>query len=215
MKIIVFLGPSLPKEEALKILPLVDYRPPAGRGDILKAIEDGAKIIGLIDGVFYHRVTVSPREIINAIEKGIIVIGGASIGALRACELDNYGMIGIGKIYKWYKEGKINADDEVAVAYHPITYQPISEALVNIRATLDYLLSKSKISEEEAKIILKIAKEIPFYLRNYNRIIQRSIPELGIERAKEIFEIIRLERVDQKREDAIEVLKKIKEIEVF
>jgi hypothetical protein len=38
---------------------------------------------------------------------------------------------------------------------------------------------------------------------------------LGIKRAKEIFEIIKLERIDQKREDAIEVLKKIKEIEVF
>ncbi|RZN57868.1 MAG: TfuA-related McrA-glycine thioamidation protein [Candidatus Methanomethylicota archaeon] len=214
-KIIVFLGPSLSKEEALRILPIADYRPPAGRGDVLKAIEDGAKVIGLIDGVFYHRVTVTPREIMNAIDRGVIVIGGASIGALRACELDNYGMIGIGKIYNWYKEGKINADDEVAVAYHPSTYQPISEALVNIRATLDHLLSKSKISEEEAKVILRIAKEVPFYLRNYNRIIQRSISELGIKRAKEIFEIIKLERIDQKREDAIEVLKKIKEIEVF
>lgn len=211
MKIVVFLGPSLSLSEAKSIIS-AEYRPPAGRGDILKAMDDGARIIGLIDGVFYQRAAVSHREILSAIKNGAVIIGGASIGAIRACELDIYGMIGVGEIYKWYKQGKIIGDDEVAVAFHPITYQPISEALVNIRATLDFIKNMRKISEEEVKLILRIAKELPFYLRSYNRILQRAIPELGGERIKEIAELVKHNKIDQKKMDSIEVLKKIKSI---
>ncbi|MCS7097939.1 MAG: TfuA-related McrA-glycine thioamidation protein [Candidatus Methanomethyliaceae archaeon] len=211
MKITIFLGPSLPLSDAKGIL-LADYRPPAGRGDIIKAVDDGAKIIGLIDGVFYQRIAVSHREILSAIKNGVIVVGGASIGAIRACELDVYGMIGVGEIYRWYKEGKIIGDDEVAVAFHPITFQPISEALVNIRATLNFLIKMKKISEEEYEIIIRIAKEIPFYLRNYNRILQKAIPELGNRRVRELEELIKYNKIDQKRLDSMDVLKKIKSI---
>ncbi|MCX8170299.1 MAG: TfuA-related McrA-glycine thioamidation protein [Candidatus Methanomethyliaceae archaeon] len=211
MKITIFLGPSLPLSDAKGIL-LADYRPPAGRGDIIRAVDDGANIIGLIDGVFYQRAVVSHREILSAIKNGVIVVGGASIGAIRACELDVYGMIGVGEIYRWYKEGKIIGDDEVAVAFHPITFQPISEALVNIRATLNFLIKMKKISEEEYEIIIRIAKEIPFYLRNYNRILQKAIPELGNRRVRELEELIKYNKIDQKRLDSMDVLKKIKSI---
>lgn len=211
MKIVVFLGPSLPLSEAKDVLS-ADYRPPAGRGDVLRAMDDGAKIIGLIDGVFYQRAAVSHREILSVMKNGVLVIGGASIGAIRASELDVYGMIGVGEIYKWYKQGRIVGDDEVAVAFHPITYQPISEALVNIRATLDFIKNLGKISEKEAELILRIAKETPFYLRNYNRILQKALPELGCERVKEIAELVKRNRIDQKKRDSIEVLKKIKSI---
>ncbi|MEM3365278.1 MAG: TfuA-related McrA-glycine thioamidation protein [Candidatus Methanomethyliaceae archaeon] len=212
MRIVVFLGPSLPVEEAKKILDDAEYRPPAGRGDVAGAVDEGFEVIGLVDGVFYQKTAVSHREILYALKKGVTVVGGASIGALRACELDVYGMIGVGKIYRWYKEGIISADDEVAVAFHPNTYQPLSEPLVNIRATLDALISRGMISKVEGEIIIKSAKEIPFHLRNYSRIIQKAIDKLGRDKAKIILEMLRKEKVDQKWIDAIEVLKKIREL---
>ncbi|MEM3532209.1 MAG: TfuA-related McrA-glycine thioamidation protein [Candidatus Methanomethyliaceae archaeon] len=208
----MFLGPSLPVEEAKKILDDAEYRPPAGRGDVAGAVDEGFEVIGLVDGVFYQKTAVSHREILYALKKGVTVVGGASIGALRACELDVYGMIGVGKIYRWYKEGIISADDEVAVAFHPNTYQPLSEPLVNIRATLDALISRGMISKVEGEIIIKSAKEIPFHLRNYSRIIQKAIDKLGRDKAKIILEMLRKEKVDQKWIDAIEVLKKIREL---
>lgn len=212
MKVVVFLGPSLPIEDARETLQIAEYRPPAGRGDVAAATDEGFNIIGLVDGVFYQKIAVSHREILYAIKKGVKVVGGSSIGALRACELDVYGMIGVGKIYKWYKEGVISSDDEVAVVFHPTTYYPLSEPLVNIRATLEYLESRGMINGREKEIIIRSAKETPFQFRNYSRIIQKAIDQLGRERAKTIFELVRKERIDQKRIDAIEVLKKVKEL---
>jgi len=213
MKVVVFLGPSLSHQEAKAILGGAEYRPPAGRGDIARAANDGANAIGLIDGVFYQQAAVSHREIIYAIKEGITVVGGSSMGALRASELDTYGMIGVGKIYKWYKEGTINSDDEVALAFNPETLAPISEPLVNIRATLGGLLKKGDVSEGEGEIILKAARTVPFQLRNYQRIVQGAMI-IGLDKARGrvLLDRMREGRVDQKRLDAIEVLNKLKEL---
>ncbi len=92
-KIIVFLGPSLDQAAAEKILP-AEYHPPAKRGDLLAAVQDGATIIGLIDGVFHQESAVAHREILTAIKKGVRVVGASSMGALRAAEMDTLGMVG-------------------------------------------------------------------------------------------------------------------------
>ncbi|MEI8331927.1 MAG: TfuA-like protein, partial [Methanomicrobiales archaeon] len=77
-KIIVFLGPSLDRAAAEKILP-ADYRPPAKRGDLINVAREGAAIIGLIDGVFHQESAVAHREILAALKTGILVIGSSSM----------------------------------------------------------------------------------------------------------------------------------------
>ncbi len=134
-RIIVFLGPSLDRESAEKILP-ADYRPPAKRGDLLRAVEDGAAIIGLIDGVFHQESAVAHREILTAMKKGVRVIGASSMGALRAAEMDTLGMTGIGEVYRMYKSGELESDDEVALVFDPVSGYSLSEPLINIRFTL-------------------------------------------------------------------------------
>ena len=52
-------------------------------------------------------------------QAGIHVYGAASIGALRAAELDAFGMRGIGRIYEDFREGVLEDDDEVAVLHGP------------------------------------------------------------------------------------------------
>src|SRR5580700_9812280 len=56
---IVFLGPSLPQEEALRIVK-AEYRPPIRRGD-LDGIPAGS-IVAIIDGVFDQSLAVSATE---------------------------------------------------------------------------------------------------------------------------------------------------------
>lgn len=210
MKSVVFLGPSLPWEEAKVILPMADYKPPAGRGDIAAVVGMGFDAIGLIDGVFYQRPAVAPRELLLALDQGMKVLGGSSMGALRAAELDAYGMMGVGKIYSWYKEGKINSDDEVALVFHPETFEALSEPLVNIRATLEALLDRGKITQDEAGTIITAAKDTPFQLRNSMRILQAAMNR-GLDRSRGAFILsaFRDSRVDQKKLDAQELLVKL------
>lgn len=213
MKAAVFLGPSMGHDEARAILPTADYLPPAGRGDIATAVGKGYVAIGLIDGVFYQRAAVAPREILYALEEGVPVVGGSSMGALRASELDAYGMVGVGKIYRWYKDGIINSDDEVALVFHPETCKPLSEPLVNVRATLELLHSRGMISPRERALLIKATRQTPFQLRNYMRIVQGAL-RLGLSgnRAAKLLDMIEANKVDQKKEDAAEVLKKLREI---
>jgi hypothetical protein len=210
MKSVVFLGPSLPWEEAKVILPMADYRPPAGRGDIAAVVGMGFDAIGLIDGVFYQRPAVAPREILLALDQGMKVLGGSSMGALRAAELDAYGMLGVGKIYSWYKEGKINSDDEVALVFHPETFEALSEPLVNIRATLEALLDGRKITQGEAMTIITAAKDTPFQLRNSMKIVQAAMNR-GLDKRRGAFILSAFKncRVDQKKLDAQELLAKL------
>jgi hypothetical protein len=124
----------------------------------------------LIDGVFYNRAAVSHREIINAVQSGVTVVGGSSMGALRASELDGFGMIGVGKIYTCFKQGRIEADDEVAVAYNPVTLAPVSDPLVNIRFALHSLVETDVVDAGISDALLGLAQSI-FY-------VERSFPLL-------------------------------------
>ncbi|HRR54284.1 MAG TPA: TfuA-related McrA-glycine thioamidation protein [Candidatus Methanomethylicus sp.] len=210
-KAVIFLGPSAPISEASRILPSATFRPPAGRGDIAAAADEGFEIIGLIDGVFYQRNAVAHREITYAIGRGAIVIGGSSMGALRASEMDACGMVGVGKIYRWYKDGKIVSDDEVALVFHPETLAPISEPMVNIRATLDGLAESGDISAEEEETVVRAASETPFQFRNISRICQRALRAgLPPERCRTIAALLKERRIDQKRLDAIKLLEEVR-----
>jgi hypothetical protein len=140
------------------------------RGDVSRAVDAGARLIGLIDGVFYNRAAVSHREIIDAVRSGVTVVGGSSMGALRASELDDFGMIGVGKIYACFKQGRIEADDEVAVAYNPVTFAPVSDPLVNIRFALHSLVQTGVVDAVKSDALLGLARSI-FY-------IERSFPLL-------------------------------------
>ena len=51
--------------------------------------------IGVIDGYFDGVPSVWHKEILWALSQGIRVFGGASMGALRAAELDGFGMTGV------------------------------------------------------------------------------------------------------------------------
>jgi hypothetical protein len=101
----LFSGPTLPPREAEARLDALCL-PPARQGDIWRAVRaHRPAAIGLIDGVFLDAPAVWHREILWALSEGVHVFGAASMGALRAAELDGFGMRGVGRIYAAYRNG--------------------------------------------------------------------------------------------------------------
>ena len=113
MSMVLFLGPTLAAEEAQAALAAagagdgVVLLPPAAQGDVYRAVRDyRPAVIGLVDGCFHQVPAVWHKEILWAMASGVAVYGAASMGALRAAELQAFGMIGIGKIFDAYRSGR-------------------------------------------------------------------------------------------------------------
>ena len=209
--VVVFLGPSLPRERAEEILP-ADYRPPAKRGDIYQAAREGADVICLIDGVFFHDCSVSHKELIYGLEAGARVLGASSMGSLRALELDVYGMEGIGSIYQAYKSCRLVSDDEVALTFDPFSYAPTSEPLVNIRFNLDLAKEKGIISEESREKLFLAARRLYFPHRTYQSMLQEGSKDLPPEEMDRLPLFLERESRDFKMEDALLALKRAREL---
>ena len=217
-KPIIFLGPSLRHEKARKIFD-ADYRPPARKGDFLRLAADLAAVemtVGFVDGVFLQDYPPTPIEVYHLARKdGVLLAGAASLGALRAVELEKFGMVGIGKIFQLYKMGKLYADDEVAVTFAPEegNYQLQSEAMIDIRYNLYLAHKKEVISEKTKNVLVKLAKEIYFPHRKYTYILEEAknrYPVLESE-INSFGSYIRSNRKSLKEIDAIKLVKYLKE----
>jgi TfuA protein len=196
--VVIYLGPTLDLSPARSIL-RADYRPPIKRGDLAQLPSD-TQIVGIIDGVFHQSLAVSPKEVIALLERGVCVYGASSIGALRAAEMHQHGMIGVGAIFEMYRDGQIDADDEVAVAYDPVSGRTVSEPLVNIRSTLKMAVEQGIIRRDEALDIISKLREVYYPLRSY-QLVESMAPALAT--------FLRSGRHDQKRDDAVLLLQAI------
>jgi TfuA protein len=212
-KAVVFTGTSISHEDAIRILD-VDYQPPIFRGNMETAVRAGYKLIGIIDGVFFSRAAVAHKEIIRAMDAGVTVVGGCSMGALRASELDVHGMIGVGKIYEWYRDGTIEDDDEVAVATNPDTFEPVSDPMVNIRETLLAASHEGVIGEENCTALIALAKKMHYSERSYFGLAKKAAIEkiISENQAAGVLAYCREHEVNLKRQDAVKVLEKMREI---
>jgi len=214
---IVFVGPSLDTEKARNVLE-ADYRPPAKKGDLIRLImslDDRETVVGLIDGYFLLDYPPTPIEVYQLIVRhNTIVIGSSSIGALRAVELEKFGMIGIGKIFELFKYGKLDADDEVAVTFSQDLYQLQSEAMVDIRYNLYLSLRKGVIDKETKYAITKVAKNIYFPFRTYQNIVEETIkrfPKLE-DKASRFEAYIVDNRKSLKERDALKLIEYIRDM---
>jgi hypothetical protein len=205
---VVFLGPSLPREEAAKLLD-AEYRAPAQRGDVYACLGCGVRRILLIDGLFHGVPSVWQRELLAAIDEGIEVLGASSMGALRATELLPYGMQGFGRIFEWYRDGVIDGDDEVALLHGDADsgFRPLSEPLVNIRETIARAVGEGILAREEGVLLVGEAKETFYPERSLRRLrhggTMRGWPS---DRVEAVEQRLVASRVDLKREDAREAL---------
>ncbi|MEZ4298672.1 MAG: TfuA-like protein [Polyangiaceae bacterium] len=213
MTICIFSGPSLPAEVGKHELDAV-FLPPAAQGDLYRAALKGPVAIGLIDGYFERVPSVSHKEILWAMSRGIHVIGAASMGALRAAELSLFGMEGVGEIYQMYSSGQLEADDEVAVAHalEEEGYRPLSEALVNIRVTLEAATAAGVIPAATCGRLIELSRAMFYADRCYPLLLRRAVEE-GAPAAQmdALRRFVTEGRIDQKRADAISLLRAMRE----
>ena len=210
--IVVFTGPSLAAEKAKAILE-ADYRPPVVRGDLDK-LPKGTKVVGIIDGVFYSETAVAHKEIIAAMKKGIKVYGSSSMGALRAAELAEFGMVGVGRVYECYRSGRIVKDDEVAVTFNPVTGEQMSEPLVNVRYQLKAAEKDGFLTADERHKIIEMAGRLFYPDRTYAHIFDEAVKAdiISRETAAGLREFVRDKPLNLKAEDAVLMLNEIKEM---
>jgi len=209
--IVVFLGPSLSRNKAEPVLE-ADYRPPAKRGDLYLAAREGAEIILLIDGVFFQECSVAHKEVIYALEAGAKVLGASSMGALRASELDIYGMEGIGRIYQAYKSGHLVSDDEVALTFDPFSYEPSSEPLVNIRFNLDLAWQMGVISASCKDRLFHFAQAQYFPDRTYERMLSDAEAMVKEKELLRFRDFLAKDKRDFKMEDALLALERVRKM---
>ena len=144
------------------------------QGDLYRAALERPAIIGVIDGYFESVPTVWHKEILWAMQAGIHVYGAASSGALRAAELEIFGMRGIGRIYEDFRDGILEDDDEVAVLHGPeaLSYPPVTEAMVNLRATFEAAATAGIIDAALGARLTDIAKGLFYKARSYEAVLQ-------------------------------------------
>lgn len=211
--IIVFLGPSLPRQLANDLL-LADYRGPAGQGDIYKAIQKHPKVIVLIDGVFENQPAVWHKEILFALSKGIHVFGASSMGALRASELHTYGMQGVGWVFESLVKQTLTDDDEVTITHAPeaLGFQPTSEAMVNIRCSLLHAEQAGVISAAQASQLIELSKSRWYPKRHWRYVFEDAQIILDVAQYQAFKNFIDQKRIDIKQQDAISVLQHISQL---
>jgi len=175
MTAVIFAGPSLPPSKR-PLQTELEWRPPLRAGDLYKAALNHPDVIGVIDGYFELVPTVWHKEILWAMANGIHVYGAASIGALRAAELADFGMKGIGQIYQQFFSGTLMDDDEVAVLHGPeeLDFPQVTEPMVNVRATAERAVQSKILSAADAAELLRIAKSLFYKERTYEAVLSRA-----------------------------------------
>jgi hypothetical protein len=203
MKICVFLGPTMPVADARAILPNAVYLPPASQADVLSAMTiHQPDAIALIDGVFGQSLSVWHKEILFALHSGVAVYGASSMGALRAAECHPFGMIPFGVVAGDYMNGRLTGDDEVALAHAGAEddYFPLSEPLVNLRASLAAARAAGVIDAALHDRVIAAAKARFFPDRTRDRIWADA--GLTAEEIARLDGFLATGAVDQKRLDA-------------
>ena len=208
----VFLGPTLAVPAARAELDAT-YLPPVSQGDVYRLWRSRPHAIGIVDGYFENVPSVWHKEIMWIMKQGVHVFGSADMGALRAVELEMFGMRGVGWVYQAFKDGTLEQDDEVAVVHESGSggYRASSEAMVNMRRTLSAARHQKIISEVTRNLLTTLAKAFFYQHRTWPAVL-----EAGTAKGADPAELSALRgwlprgRVDQKAADAVAMLREMR-----
>lgn len=175
----------------------------------MDALHPAVELAVIVDGVFLSDQAVSPREILSALRRGVRVVGASSMGALRAAELNVFGMEGIGEVYRMYVDGEINADSDVALAFDPETGRATTVPVVNVVYMLRLAVQAGVLAPLVADEVLRITRSIYFADLTYNSLLSQVrtfLPASTIERLTE-FITDHAVQGDLKRLDAVAAIR--------
>lgn len=210
-RLVVYIGPTLAAERIRRVAPDAELLPPVEGGMLARAHLGEGDIVVLIDGCYRDRPAVRHKEILSVIHAGATVIGAASMGAMRAAELTDHGMIGVGRVFQLYRDGDIRGDDEVAVRHSPGArdYRADSVALVNLRHGSRLAVEEGVVSAATAEALVTTAASWVFDERTLPRLTSALAATLGDDergRLPALVEHLRQPGCDLKALDAISAI---------
>lgn len=205
-RIVVTAGPTIGADDIHAVIPEAEVVPPISFGDAHGYGLRRGDVLLIIDGLFLQSPSVRHKELLSLISDGVRVIGASSMGALRAAELHEFGMEGYGWVFEAYRDGLIEADDEVGMVHGSADddYPVFVDALVNIRHTLAAAVAAGIVTEDVAREMISTAQRTPFTLRSWERLVD----DVGAPRS--LVRPLRAARVDIKHDDALEALRQIR-----
>lgn len=206
--IVAFLGPSLTHHEAQAIAPNAILLPPVCQGDFLSAVEKHQPdVVVVIDGEFGQTLSVWHKEILLALDDGVRVFGASSMGALRAAELDRFGMEGVGEVYRHYADGFLTSDADVALLHADGEngWRPFTWPMVNVWATISSLRDRGIVDDAGCSALQAGAEALHFTDRSRRALLQQ-LREQGRSDAETLVDAFVEHFVDQKKLDAIEAM---------
>jgi hypothetical protein len=214
--IVVFCGPTISAVEVSARLPGAIPLPPVEQGDVLRATVRRPRAIAIIDGYFDQVPAVWHKEILWAMKEGIHVFGSSSMGALRAAELHQFGMIGVGAVFEAYRSGELTDDDEVAVAHGPPDsgYRAISTAMVDLRDRFTRAAAAGAIPASVADQLCAIAKGLWYPDRTLHAVLAGAADVIEDRHVTAIRKFVDEDALGLKARDAHALLDRLSEFSV-
>jgi TfuA protein len=192
-------------------LPGAEMAAPLARGDLLKAIKDECNVVIIIDGKFHHSLSVSPSEIMDGLRAGIRIYGSSSMGAMRACELEPYGMMGYGEIFNLIKAQRAFRDDLLGQVFMPDAPDRAHLAFIDVYFNCETLRKQGKLRADDVRRVTKLYSSLhysersPYMLRDLCKNAFESRP-----RVLRLIERAATRMGSQKKRDALGLLSKVK-----
>ncbi|ARX85496.1 hypothetical protein SMD44_04960 [Streptomyces alboflavus] len=130
-------------------------------GDLFDpAIADTDTVV-VLDGAWHQKPAARHKEFLALLARGVRVIGGASLGAIRAAELQPFGMTGVGAVFRAYLQGEIEGDDEVAVGQAPDgDMRALTWPVVNLRHVLKLAVCEGVVTAQAAEHLLAALRAV-------------------------------------------------------
>jgi hypothetical protein len=202
----VYVGPTLDPAATRTHLPGAQLMAPIRRGDLYRDRLLGFTVFVILDGVFFQQLAVSPREIVDVLQDGGVVVGASSMGAIRAAECWPAGMHGVGTIYCLYRRGCLSSEDDVAVAFSAAPpYAAATVPLVNVRHTVGRARRCGLVTPAESDRLVQAAARCHYAERCWPDIARAA------DRADLDGELRTLaEAHDLKRADAVRALRQVR-----
>lgn len=177
----LFAGPSLQEVDSQLLCGngLV-VRPPIKRGDIERMVAQSAPSnLAIVDGVFHAHPAVGHAEILSALGAGWRIWGLSSMGAIRACEMDELGVIGFGEVYRQFANDPDMSDDEVTLIHQAQEpFLSLSEPLIHIRQFLRHWTTETVITSVQEQRMLYSLKNMWYGHRTLD-FLKKSLLELN------------------------------------
>lgn len=172
-RIVVTAGPTISAADIRSVVPDAEVAPPIAFGQALSYDLRSGDTLLIVDGLFFQQPSVRHKELLTLMADGVRVVGSSSMGALRAAELHPFGMEGYGWVFESYRDGVLEADDEVGVVHGDADdgYPVFVDALVNMRHTLARAVATGVVCSELAERIIETARATPFTMRTWARLL--------------------------------------------